>query len=432
MPRRVDFGGASVILTAAVFAACTNAPGEPGCVSSSYPRLSFTVAPTDVDTGSSIVPPLEVTAQDYGTLETLNCFNGSVSLAIDINPTGGVLTGTTTARAVAGVATFRDVRIDKAGQNYTLKAVAPELTPEAFSSPFFTVVACAHDCWLRRSSMPTPRANPGIGVVNGILYAIGGFDGPFLYDAVEAYDPQTARWTTRAPMPTARSEFGLGVVNGILYAVGGYDAANEYKGTQSVEAYDPNTNRWTAKAPMPTARVGLSVGVVNGVLYAVGGMTLDNGGSKVVVSTVEAYDPGSNRWTSKASMATPRAFLGVGTVNGMLYAVGGESETVVEAYDPIANRWNARAPMTSAGSGVAVGVLQGVLYAVPGVTAWEGQDFVVAYDAALDTWTARSPYSFFWGRCAAGVGVVNNVLYVVGGYSYKEGMFLSDNVMYRP
>jgi hypothetical protein len=30
-------------------------------------------------------------------------------------------------------------------------------------------------------------------------------------------------WTTKAPMPTARANLGAGVVNNILYALGGFD-----------------------------------------------------------------------------------------------------------------------------------------------------------------------------------------------------------------
>ncbi len=421
--------------TAAVFAACGNAPGEPDCSYSSA-TLSFTSQPTDVDTGSLFTPPIEVTAQDHasGRTRTLTCFNGSVS--VSLHPQGISLTGTTTVRAIKGVATFPDLKIDTAGQyyNYMLEVVAPELTGTAYGSYHFNVIACAHDCWLRRAPMPTPRANMGIGVVNGVLYAIGGFDGP-LHDTVEAYSPVTGRWTTRAPMLTARSEFGVGVVNGVIYAVGGYDAVNQYVGTRNVEAYDPITNHWTTRAAMPTARVGLGVGVVNGVLYAVGGIT---GGffQKVVLPTVEAYDPTLDRWTAKASMPTARAYLGVGVLNGILYAVGGESDTTVEAYDPVTDRWTARTPLAPAGFQVGVGVVADVLYAVPGVRGsgpFITKDLIVAYDPVLNIWSDKSPPPWYsYGRFAAGIGVVDSALYEVGGFSDWVGDFLSDNVEYRP
>lgn len=410
---------------------CTNAT-DAGCASLSAAVPSYSTWPTDIDTGSPFVPPVEITVRNYASLQTLTCFNDSVSLAINQNPAGGTLRGTTTVQAREGVATFPDLTIDKAGQYYTLAASAPALGGSPVESNLFTVIACAHDCWLRRADMSTSRSDLGVGAVNGMLYVVGGYDGPFLYGAVEAYDPATGRWTSRASMPTPRSEFGLGVVNGVLYAVGGYDAANEYRGSHRVEAYDPGSDRWTTKAPMPTGRVGLGVGVVNGTLYAVGGMTLDDSGTQVPLPTMEAYDPGTDQWVTRASMPTARAYLGVGVVGGVLYAVGGQHDSVVEAYDPSADRWTARAPLTPAGFGVAVATFGGGLYAVPGVTSQFAEDYVVRYDPAANTWTPLSPYSFLWARCCSGVAVLGSDIYVVGGYTFREGRFLPDNVLYRP
>jgi hypothetical protein len=58
-------------------------------------------------------------------------------------------------------------------------------------------------------------------------------------------------------------------------------------------------------------------GVVNGVLYAV------SGNSGTVLATVVAYDPVTNSWTTEAAMPTGRANLAPGVVNAVLYAVGG-------------------------------------------------------------------------------------------------------------
>ena len=92
-------------------------------------------------------------------------------------------------------------------------------------------------------------------------------------------------WTTKAPMPTARWGLAAGVVNGILYAVGGDPNFGPLLNT--VEAYDTETDTWTAKSSMPTARSNLATRVVNGVLYAVGGENIDN----MFLNTVEAFNP---------------------------------------------------------------------------------------------------------------------------------------------
>ena len=51
-------------------------------------------------------------------------------------------------------------------------------------------------------------------------------------------------------MATARDAVGVAVLDGKLYAVGGYGGGH----LSSVERYDPATNAWQAVAPMATAR----------------------------------------------------------------------------------------------------------------------------------------------------------------------------------
>src|SRR5580704_19145740 len=98
-------------------------------------------------------------------------------------------------------------------------------------------MAQAAGTWSELAPMPTARYGLGAGVVNGILYAVGGFDENSVTGTVEAYDPSTHSWVTKAPMPTARWDLGVGVVSGILYAVGGYNNGYLHK----LEAYDPST-----------------------------------------------------------------------------------------------------------------------------------------------------------------------------------------------
>src|SRR5437867_2799245 len=76
-------------------------------------------------------------------------------------------------------------------------------------------------------------------------------------------------WTAKADMPTARHVFASGVLNGNIYAAGGYNGV----ALATVEAYDPATDAWTTKTLMPTARYGLAAGVVAGKLYAIGGQS---------------------------------------------------------------------------------------------------------------------------------------------------------------
>ncbi|MGH8623313.1 MAG: hypothetical protein ACRET3_14360, partial [Burkholderiales bacterium] len=102
-------------------------------------RLVFTVQPTSVVSNVAIAPSVAVSAQDANGA-TLTSFTGDVTIALGSgSPAGAVLSGTTAAAAIAGVATFSDLRIDRAGSGYRLVATTPGLAPVTSSS--FVVTA---------------------------------------------------------------------------------------------------------------------------------------------------------------------------------------------------------------------------------------------------------------------------------------------------
>jgi N-acetylneuraminic acid mutarotase len=129
--------------------------------------------------------------------------------------------------------------------------------------------------------MPKARQDLAAGVINGILYAVGGDAYGARHDN-QAYNPATNTWTTKALMPTGRYNYAASILGQRLYAVGGQTRSNFLN---TVEAYDPATDTWTTKAPMPTARDGLATRVVGNTLYAVGGL---NGG---FLNLNEAFNP---------------------------------------------------------------------------------------------------------------------------------------------
>lgn len=48
----------------------------------------------------------------------------------------------------------------------------------------------------------------GVGVLDGILYAVGGHDGPLVRKSVEAFNPETNVWTPVADMAMCRRNAG--------------------------------------------------------------------------------------------------------------------------------------------------------------------------------------------------------------------------------
>jgi hypothetical protein len=88
--------------------------------------LAFSVQPSDAASGAAIAPPVKVSVRDASN-NVVTSFNGNVIIAFATNTTGATLSGTTTMAAVAGVATFSDLAVDKAG-TYTLGATSTGLT----------------------------------------------------------------------------------------------------------------------------------------------------------------------------------------------------------------------------------------------------------------------------------------------------------------
>jgi len=57
------------------------------------------------------------------------------------------------------------------------------------------------------------------------------------------------------------------------------------------------------------------------------------------LKSVEYYDPSLDEWNPVAEMSIGRENVGVGVLNGILYAIGGTSLKSVEAYSPSIGVW---------------------------------------------------------------------------------------------
>jgi len=104
-------------------------------------QLAFSVEPTTLAAGAQFDPAVQVSARD-ALGNTADEFVGSISVTIETNPVGGTLTGTSTMTAVAGVATFSTLSVEKVGVGYTLSATAATLT-DASSAAFDVIAAPA-------------------------------------------------------------------------------------------------------------------------------------------------------------------------------------------------------------------------------------------------------------------------------------------------
>lgn len=101
--------------------------------------LAFSVQPSNTVVNTAINPPIQVTIRDAsGNTVTSSTAPVTLSILGGTGTTGAVLSGGGQVNAVNGVATFNNVRVDRAGTAYALVATSPNLT--AATSTAFNVV----------------------------------------------------------------------------------------------------------------------------------------------------------------------------------------------------------------------------------------------------------------------------------------------------
>ena len=114
-----------------------NGGGGNGPPSEAAPaRVAFASSLGNARAGQPISPPVQVTVQDSAGRVTLR--DTLVTLSLAANPSGDSLRGKKQVRSVNGVATFAELRLDKADSGYTLTAAAPNLHPD--TSAAFSVM----------------------------------------------------------------------------------------------------------------------------------------------------------------------------------------------------------------------------------------------------------------------------------------------------
>jgi hypothetical protein len=163
-------------------------------------QLVFTGQPTNATAGANIAPAIVVTAHDAKG-NTATGFTGSVTLAFGTNAGGGTLRGTVAANAVAGVASFSTVNINKTGTGYTLAAASGALSG-ATSSAFNIVAGAATQ--LVFTSQPTntlsaATINSSGGVQVAAQDSLGNIDLTFTANVTVAFANNAGGGTLNGP-----------------------------------------------------------------------------------------------------------------------------------------------------------------------------------------------------------------------------------------
>ncbi|CAN9502280.1 unnamed protein product [Ophioblennius macclurei] len=149
------------------------------------------------------------------------------------------------------------------------------------------------------------------------------------------YNEAANDWRPLTAMPDDINTKGCGICTmyNYLFVAGGIKGyGDKGKVSEKVFYYNPITNRWAEIRPLNQARAQLKLVSMDGYLYAIGGECL---------FTVEKYDPRMDRWTTVAPL--PKGAFAVAheatTCSGELYVSGGSLFYRLLKYDPKRDEW---------------------------------------------------------------------------------------------
>ncbi|MDR2700186.1 MAG: hypothetical protein LBC12_05190 [Nitrososphaerota archaeon] len=266
--------------------------------------------------------------------------------------------------------------------------------------------------WTTKTPMSQARSGLGVVAVDGQIYAIGGFGVNGYTGINERYDTKIDAWITLKPMSTPRGYFAIVTHQSKIYCIGGIDKNGA---SESNEVYDTVANKWSTKKSIPyNGGPYISANVVNEKIFVISG------------STLFMYDPNSDSWSEKAHV--PDANYGpyegdniaVTVYNKILaffnYFKNPSSplKQKVMIYDTETDVWREKnvPPYTFPPSGGDAVATTGN-YALQRVYILQYTSNYV-YDPVSDTWSTAK--NLPTERRGFGAAVINDVLYIIGGY----------------
>ncbi|MGI9551691.1 MAG: ThuA domain-containing protein [Aurantibacter sp.] len=270
------------------------------------------------------------------------------------------------------------------------------------------------DCvWDELASSSQSRMNAESVKVDDKLYLMGSFlSDSTLTTATKIYDLETDTWSAATPMPTAVSLMGAVGLGEEIWLIGGLKTDSLNVITDKVQIYNTTTDTWSAGPPLPNPR---SAGVStynNGKIHFFGGLMSD-GATKTSDHYVLDLNDSLVSWQVAKSLPDPRSHLGAATVNGKIYAIGGQqtldsiaqAQVYLDEYDPLTDSWSKKADLPSARSNFenATAIYGNKIIIVGGKRGDSFLNTVTEYDIETDSWSERCQLPFEIGNPSAAV-----------------------------
>ena len=315
------------------------------------------------------------------------------------------------------------------------------------------LIACATFCfsataeldWKELPDMPVGKWEAGTTVLDKKLYVMGGYsEGVKSTKISHVFDPSDSSWTKIQDMPSAISHMNLVLDGRTIWFAGGFK--DGYKGHAIAEVWNYNIDldRYTAAPLLPEPRAGGGLALVGRNLHYIGGLKADrdtDSGTHWVLD-LDAWKDGAAGWTGAAPLPLPRNQFSCVTVDGKIYAIGGQlnhdsqqlDQARVDIYDPATDSWSQGPSLPKGHSHGEAGtfVHEGRIYMVGGHTTKEGKRKTIDPDVLALTpggeWELIGKLPRPLSSPAA--AIINNKLYVAGGSpngsSVRAQMWVAD------
>lgn len=280
----------------------------------------------------------------------------------------------------------------------------------------------------------TARAGLCACTADGRIFICGGHDGESPLKTLQVFEPgpdydSPGIWSEMPPMLARRTYLQTVALEGRIFAIGG---SADGRTLNTIEVFDPVQNAWGYWFNMPPMHIkrtlhGAAVG--QGRLFVCGGFD-----GMRDMNTTECYDPRTNTWTTKScwNLETGRSYLALCECKGTIYAVGGQDRRMqegprahpsMEAFDLYSERWLTMPTMENGRLGLTADWLEHpdgeiYVYACGGSDGSDVLSSVERFNVREQTWHAAPPMST--PRLGHAAAVLNNKLYVIGGYDGKE------------
>jgi len=255
--------------------------------------------------------------------------------------------------------------------------------------------------WTKGQDCPLARFEASGVVVGGELWVMGGFTSARLdvTRRVDIYAPATDAWRPGPDLPGAETHMAVVAVGDDVIIAGGFPGAFAPMPfpTAAVWRHDAVTSTWRPGPELPAPGAAFAWALIGSAMHVAGGLYYDG---RVDAEAHHVWDvAGAASWTVAASIPNPRNHGGGAAAGGLFYAIAGRHRwdevagdvPDVDAFDPATGVWMSRAPLPSARSEIGAststlsdGRLLVVGGSLPGIVA-SAAAFI--YDPSADTWS---------------------------------------------